>query len=83
LQSRTQDRATDQEQVRTQAQTQTQQHQGIYGGNLMTEQERNQYREQLRNMSTEQEKNAYMEQHRRQMQQRSKERGIPAEVESD
>jgi hypothetical protein len=53
---------------------------GIYGGNLMTEQERNEYRERLQSMKTEQERDAYMAQHRQEMQQRSKERNVPIEV---
>ena len=53
---------------------------GIYGGNLMTEQERNQYRERLGSMTTEQERNAFMAQHQEVMQKRSKERNVPIEV---
>ena len=56
---------------------------GIYGGNLMTEQERNEYRERLQSMKTEPERDAYMAQHRQQMQQRSKERNVPIEVTDD
>jgi multidrug efflux pump subunit AcrB len=56
---------------------------GIYGGNLMTEQERNQYRERLGAMKTEQERNAFMAQHQETMQKRSKERNVPIEVTSD
>jgi Tfp pilus assembly protein FimT len=54
--------------------------QGIYGGNLMTEQERNQYRERLGSLETEQERNAFMAQHQEAMQKRSKERNVPIEV---
>ena len=53
---------------------------GIYGGNLMTEQERNQYRERLGSMKTDQERNAFMAQHQEVMQKRSKERNVPIEV---
>ena len=56
---------------------------GIYGGNLMTEQERNEYRERLHSMNTEQERDAFTAQHRQQMQQRSKERNVPIEVTDD
>ena len=56
---------------------------GIYGGNLMTEQERNAYRERLQSMKTEQERDAFMAQHRQQMQQRSQERNVPIEVTDD
>ena len=54
--------------------------QGIYGGNLMTEQERNQYRKRLGSLETEQERNAFMAQHQEAMQKRSKERNVPIEV---
>ena len=54
--------------------------QGIYGGNLMTEQERNQYRNRLGSLETEQERNAFMAQHQEAMQKRSKERNVPIEV---
>jgi hypothetical protein len=53
---------------------------GIYGGNLMTEQERNQYRERLGSMKTDQERNAFMAQHQEVMQKRSKERNVPIAV---
>jgi len=56
---------------------------GIYGGNLMTEQERNQYRERLGSMKTEQERNAFMAQHQEVMQKRSKEKNVPIEVTTD
>ncbi len=56
---------------------------GIYGGNLMTEQERNQYRERLGSMKTDQERNAFMTRHKETMQKRSKERNVPIEVTSD
>jgi len=56
---------------------------GIYGGNLMTEQERKQYREHLGKMETEQERNAFMAQHQETMQKRSKERNVPIEVTTD
>ena len=56
---------------------------GIYGGNLMTEQERNQYRERLGSMKTEQERNAFMAQHQEVMQKRSKAKNVPIEVTAD
>ena len=39
----------------------------IYGGELMTVQERNQYREQLRNMDSDEQKEQFQAQHREQM----------------
>ena len=56
---------------------------GIYGGNLMTVEERNQYREQLGGLKTEQERTQFQAQHREQMQLRAKEKGVPAEVTAD
>lgn len=43
----------------------------VYGGDLMTVQERNQYREQLRNLQSEEEKTQFMAQHREQMNERA------------
>lgn len=56
---------------------------GIYGGNLMTDQERKQYRERLGTLEGEQARNEYLSQHREEMQKRSKQRGVPIEVTSD
>ena len=44
----------------------------IYGGELMTVQERNQYREQLRHMDSEEDREKFLAQHREQMEQRAK-----------
>jgi len=44
----------------------------IYGGELMTVQERNQYREQLREMDSDEEREKFQAQHREQMNQRAK-----------
>lgn len=82
LQERDGTKTQDREQVHAQQQAQAKQA-GIYGGNLMTAEERNQYRAELGKMSTDQQRNEYVERHREQMQQRSKERGIPAEVTTD
>lgn len=90
-----QDRTMDQERMqsrdRTQdrEQTQTREHassgpgEGIYGGNLMTVQERNQYREQLAGLKTDQERTEFKARHHEQMQQRAKERGIEPAVTTD
>jgi hypothetical protein len=48
----------------------------IYGRQLMTEQERNEYREQMQNMKTEQEREAFRSQHHEEMKKRAKERGV-------
>ncbi len=44
----------------------------IYGGELMTVQERNEYREQLRHMDSEEEREKFQAQHREQMELRAK-----------
>jgi hypothetical protein len=44
----------------------------IYGGELMTVQERNAYREQLRHMDSEDEREKFQAQHREQMELRAK-----------
>ncbi len=49
---------------------------GIYGGNLMTAQEREQYRARLRELKTEQERTSFEAEHRTRMQARGRERGI-------
>ena len=85
LQTRERDRTQDQAQ--TQAQTQTKASagggEGIYGGNLMTVQERNQYRAELGGLQNEQQRKEYEARHREQMQLRAKERGIEPEVTTD
>ena len=49
----------------------------IYGGQMMTEQERNQYREQLRLIGDdEQKRTQFMAQHREEMQKRAKAKGV-------
>lgn len=51
--------------------------QGIYGGALMTVQERNQYRERLQSIdSNEQEKKQFLAQHREEMQIRARQQGV-------
>ena len=55
----------------------------IYGGNLMTREEQNQYREQLRAMSTEQQRNEFLARHHEQMELRSRQRNVPIEVTTD
>lgn len=48
----------------------------IYGSQLMTQQERLQYREQMRNAKTAQEREQLRLQHHRQMQERARQRGV-------
>lgn len=48
----------------------------IYGSQLMTEQERNAYRERMRKATTEQERERIRAEHHERMQARAKERGV-------
>ena len=81
LQTRERDR------TETQTQTQTRAAQGsgeaIYGGNLMTVEERNRYREQLRALGSDAEREAFLARHREEMQLRARERGIEPEITTD
>jgi len=47
----------------------------IYGSDLMSEEERNQYRKQLQNMKTVEERNQYQAQHEKMMQERAQKQG--------
>ena len=83
-----QDRVMDQERLQTRertqdrSQVQTQTHaakgagEGVYGGNLMTVQERNQYRAELGSLKSDAERQQYEARHREKMQLRAKERGV-------
>jgi len=48
----------------------------IYGQQLMTEQERAEHREQMRNLRTEEEREAFRQEHHERMQERARERGV-------
>ncbi|MBI4995756.1 MAG: hypothetical protein HZC22_02430 [Rhodocyclales bacterium] len=48
----------------------------IYGSQLMTQQERLEYRNQMRTMQTQEERNAFRLEHHRKMQERAKEKGL-------
>ncbi len=77
------DQAQDRAQAQTRERTSTGPGEGIYGGNLMTAQERSQYREQLGGLKTDQERAQFKARHQQQMQLRAKERGIEPEITSD
>jgi hypothetical protein len=83
LQTRERDRTQDREQAQDRTHAAAGPAEGIYGGNLMTVQERNQYRSQLGGLQTEQERNEFKARHSEQMQLRSKERGIDPQVTTD
>jgi len=73
-----QNRTRDQDRLQTQGQIQDNQ---IYGSQLMTQQERNQYRARMQAAKTEQDRERIRKEHHEQMQVRAKERGVtlPAE----
>jgi sensor c-di-GMP phosphodiesterase-like protein len=64
--------AADQSSTQSQAQTQSQ----IYGSQLMTNQERTTYHNEMRKAKSEQEREQIRNQHHEQMQIRAKERGV-------
>jgi hypothetical protein len=66
----TQDQTKDQTQDKTKTQDQ------IYGSQLMTEQERNEYRNRMRSAKTVQEQEQIRAEHHKSMQVRAKERGV-------
>jgi len=74
--------AADQDQARTQSQMMTQDQinkmpdQQMYGSQLMTQQERNTYRNQMRSAKTYEEQQRIRNEHHKQMQARAKERGV-------
>ncbi len=53
--------------------------QGIYGGALMSVEERSRFREQLRSIGSAEERRAFLAQHRVSMQERATARGVPFE----
>ena len=83
MQQRDRDRTQDRDQTKQPDQPPGVPAEGIYGGNLMTVQERNQYRDQLGALSDEAERNEFKARHREQMQVRAKERGVEPEVTPD
>lgn len=63
-------------QIRTQTQAQVQDQQQIYGNQLMTEQERNEYRAKMRGAKSAEEQERIRAEHHTRMQARAKERGV-------
>ena len=48
----------------------------VYGWQLMTPKERDEYREKIRSLNTEQEREAFRNEHHKQMQERAREQGV-------
>lgn len=69
----TPDQTRDQDRLREQDQIKDDQ---IYGSKLMTDQERNEYRNRMRTAKTDQEREQIRNEHHKQMQSRAKERGL-------
>jgi len=70
-----QDRTRDQDRLQTQDKDQIQDRQ-IYGSQLMTQEERNAYRNQMRNAKTAQEREQIRNEHHERMKVRAKEKGV-------
>jgi hypothetical protein len=68
--------AAGQDRTKDKIQTQTKEQERIYGSQLMTEQERNEYRQRMRNAKTDQERNNIRNEHHARMVARAKERGV-------
>jgi FKBP-type peptidyl-prolyl cis-trans isomerase len=70
--------AADQDRERTEQRTQTQaqEQQTIYGSQLMTEQERNEYRNRMRSAKTAEEQQQIRAEHHERMKVRAKEKGV-------
>lgn len=64
------------DQVREQARDQTQDQERIYGSQLMTQQERNEYRTRMQAAKTAEERERIRNEHHKLMQKRAKERGV-------
>ena len=68
--------AATQDMTKQQVQTQTKDQERIYGSELMTEKERNEYRERMRSAKTEQDREKLRNEHHDGMLARAKERGV-------
>jgi hypothetical protein len=73
---RVRDQDKDTQQLQDRDQTRLKDKDMIYGYDLMTVQERTQYRNKMRSLNTEQERTAFREEHHQQMMVRAKERGV-------
>ena len=65
-----------QDRTKQKIETQTKDQERIYGSQLMTEQERNEYRERMRSTKTEQEREKVRAEHHERMVARAKEKGV-------
>jgi len=72
IRDQTRDQTKEQDKLQTQSRTSDM----IYGSQLMTQTERNQYRTQMRSLKTAQEREAFRLQHHEQMKIRAQEKGV-------
>jgi hypothetical protein len=68
--------SAEQDRTKEKIQTQTKDQERIYGSELMTEKERNEYRERMRSAKTQQEREKIRSEHHDRMLARAKERGV-------
>ncbi|HET9883575.1 MAG TPA: hypothetical protein VFS81_17625 [Candidatus Binatia bacterium] len=68
--------SAEQDRTKEKIQTQTKDQEPIYGSELMTEKERNEYRERMRSAKTQQEREKIRSEHHDRMLARAKERGV-------
>ncbi len=68
--------SAEQDRTKETIQTQTKDQERIYGSELMTEKERNEYRERMRSAKTQQEREKIRSEHHDRMLARAKERGV-------
>lgn len=73
---RTMDKDQDQDRDQDRDRLRIHQDQEIYGGELMTEQERNRYRERLQNAKSEGEQKQIRAEHQKMIQERARQRGV-------
>lgn len=66
----------DRERLRIQEQQQVHQDEPVYGSQMMTEEERNEFRERMRAAQTNEERDQIRAEHHERMQERAKERGV-------
>lgn len=68
--------AAEQDRSKEKIQTQTKDQERIFGSELMTDKERNEYRERIRNAKSEQEREKIRAEHHEKMMARAKEKGV-------
>lgn len=75
-QTQVETRTRDQMRQQSETQVQTRDRERIYGSQMMTPEERTEYRAKMRSMKTQQERDAFRREHHQRMLERAKERGM-------